>query len=118
MNPAEFLIRNRRLNLALTVLWMAFIFIVSGIEGSRLEGGFSGWAPLFHIMEYMVLAFLLYTLSLSSEAALLASIFYALADEFHQAFVPGRTASMIDVGYDTIGAALGIMLARRLRGRR
>ena len=29
-------------------------------------------------------------------------------DELHQAFVPGRTASSIDLGYDFLGAALAL----------
>jgi VanZ family protein len=41
---------------------------------------------------------------------LLASIF-AATDEFHQYFVPGRHASPIDWGIDTVGAALGVWIA-------
>ena len=33
---------------------------------------------------------------------------YAVTDELHQLFVPGRFASAIDVGIDTIGSVLGI----------
>jgi VanZ family protein len=34
---------------------------------------------------------------------------YAMTDEFHQAFVPSRGASVMDVGLDMIGAAAGIL---------
>ena len=34
---------------------------------------------------------------------------YAVTDEFHQSFVPNRTASILDVGIDTAGAALGLL---------
>jgi VanZ family protein len=42
--------------------------------------------------------------------SLVVSFLYACSDEYHQAFVPGRHASMDDVTIDTIGAwiALGI----------
>lgn len=30
---------------------------------------------------------------------------YGLSDEYHQSFVPGRTASMFDVGIDSLGSA-------------
>jgi VanZ family protein len=42
--------------------------------------------------------------------AVLAAGLYALTDEYHQSFVPGRTASLIDCGIDTGGAALGVLL--------
>jgi VanZ family protein len=34
---------------------------------------------------------------------------YALSDEFHQAFVPSRTASLADVTIDTFGGICGIL---------
>ena len=44
-------------------------------------------------------------------AALLVTVFYALTDEFHQSFVPGRHPALADVGIDTLGALLGLSLA-------
>src|SRR5262249_61746408 len=37
--------------------------------------------------------------------ALALAVVYALVDEAHQAFVPGRTASLLDSGIDSLGAA-------------
>ena len=37
-------------------------------------------------------------------------LLYALSDEFHQSFVPGRNPRLIDVSIDLLGAALGIVL--------
>jgi VanZ family protein len=34
---------------------------------------------------------------------------FALSDEFHQSFVPGRNPSLIDVGIDLLGAVLGLV---------
>lgn len=34
---------------------------------------------------------------------------YAVSDEFHQSFVGSRQASVFDVGFDTFGAALGLL---------
>jgi VanZ family protein len=42
-------------------------------------------------------------------------ILYAVADELHQLFVPGRAASPVDVLIDTGGALLGILLFALLR---
>jgi VanZ family protein len=33
-----------------------------------------------------------------------------LTDEYHQSFVPGRTASLVDSGIDTAGALLALVL--------
>ena len=41
--------------------------------------------------------------------ALLLSAAYAGSDEFHQAFVPTRVASVWDVLIDTVGAAAGLL---------
>ena len=43
--------------------------------------------------------------------ALAFAALYAATDEFHQAFVSTRTGSLVDVLWDTSGAALGLCLA-------
>ena len=57
--------------------------------------------------------------------ALLFAILYAMSDEFHQSFVPGRHPSWVDVfGFDGGGALIGLSLVkywwmnrnRRLKG--
>lgn len=42
--------------------------------------------------------------------SLLVGFLYATSDEIHQSFVPGRTASPIDVCIDTAGTFLGIII--------
>jgi VanZ family protein len=43
--------------------------------------------------------------------ALLLAVLYALTDEFHQSFVPGRHPSWLDVlGFDGGGAALALLV--------
>jgi VanZ family protein len=69
-----------------------------------------------HVFEYFFLGFLLLrAFSAGSPGgwkwrwSLLAMIgvaIYALSDEFHQSFVPTRTASMRDVGIDAMGGLL------------
>ncbi len=38
---------------------------------------------------------------------LLGAMFYSLTDEFHQAFVAGRTSSVADAMFDVVGSMLG-----------
>lgn len=76
---------------------------------------------LAHLTEYGILAFLWFravrgeergwTLRWSMTAVLIA-IAVASADEFHQSFVPSRTASPLDVVIDTCGAILAQLIAR------
>ena len=65
-----------------------------------------------HMTEYAVL-FLLYRRALALSGAhhprltaLVMSAGYAATDEWHQGFVAGRGPSPVDVGIDTLGAAI------------
>jgi VanZ family protein len=75
---------------------------------------------LAHLTEYAIFSLFLYH-SLEGRGehrwrartavwAIIAAGLYSLTDEFHQSFVQGRTASPIDCGIDTIGAALGMVI--------
>lgn len=112
------------------VLWMAVIFYLSA-QGSL---GGQKWAPIFmalrksaHIFEYAVLAMLIgfgllrtwgaagHRLSkvLLSRAWVLGtalSTIYAVSDEFHQSFVPGRGAHVEDVIIDALSSVVGLGL--------
>ncbi len=50
-------------------------------------------------------------------ASLAVSIAYAVSDEIHQSFVPGRTATPIDVSIDAVGAGLAALIVRRRQRR-
>ena len=87
-----------------------------------------------HLTEYAVLACLLWRALRKppgpnarswqwSEAGLAVTLaaLYAASDEIHQAFVPSRQGSVVDVLLDTIGAAIGLLCLwaiGRLRRRR
>jgi hypothetical protein len=45
----------------------------------------------------------------------LIALVVAVADEIHQAYIPNRNASIIDVLLDVIGIGLCVLLARRFR---
>lgn len=47
--------------------------------------------------------------------ALLLALSYALTDELHQSFVSGRHASVLDIGFDYIGAATVSLLGARIK---
>ena len=69
-----------------------------------------------HLGEYAVLsvlvAYAIWDLNLPKKAKWIlpaaVSSLYAVTDEVHQYFVPGRSCRLVDIGVDTCGAILGI----------
>ena len=89
-----------------------------------------GIRKLGHLTEYAILAALLWRalrggtrwqmkMSILLLVAALACAIFAASDEFHQSFVPSRTASPTDVMIDICGALIGLAIclvfARRKR---
>ena len=83
-----------------------------------------------HWFEYFVLAILLLRAQWRSDEPKLVSttiartlllvLAYAISDEYHQSWVPERTASAVDVAIDTFGGFCGVFwrcLRRNGRGR-
>jgi VanZ family protein len=108
--------RSRLLLLWLPVVaWAAVIFAFSSIPS--LSSGLGTWDTVLrkgaHLTEYAVLGALLLRALGRDAPAFLAGIAYAGTDELHQHFVAGRHASPIDVGFDAIGVALGVLVWRR-----
>ena len=82
-----------------------------------------------HLSEYFVLSILIFRSLRGARRgwswkwalwAVVIAAAYASTDEFHQIFVPGRTASPWDVLIDTCGATLAqiVLFSMSLRGRR
>ena len=104
--------------------WMGLIFFLS--DQPDLPHPELGWADLAlsnvaHALVFGVLAGLwMRVLDGRRHAwlvALLLTMLYALSDEFHQWFVPGRSADPWDLLADGAGAVLALLLWHRLRRR-
>jgi VanZ family protein len=71
-----------------------------------------------HVMLYTVLTYLGFNIWFKTEKVLwkpllmasLFSILFAISDEIHQSFIPGRTALISDVRIDSYGIAIGGLL--------
>lgn len=125
-----------KISYLLLFLWLVLIFYMSS-QVATTSSGLSSifvepirpYAPGFaegilttlvrksaHIFLYFVLGILIYNVlrghKLSSKKLVSYSVLfaglYAVTDEIHQSFVPGRSAEVRDVIIDTIGAALGV----------
>lgn len=53
-----------------------------------------------------------YKIDLRCLVALAFCTFYAITDEIHQYFIPGRSCELRDVCIDTLGAILGILVVK------
>ncbi len=49
---------------------------------------------------------------------LISLILFAISDEIHQSFVPGRFASYMDVGLDLLGILLGFSIFKAFQGQK
>lgn len=112
------------------VVWMGVIFSLS--DQPNLPKPELGWVGKLlsnaaHLCEYGFLA-ALWARALSGSVraegfrhalfvAFLLALLYALSDEFHQYFVPGRHADPKDLLVDALGAILGLWAWRWLHRR-
>jgi VanZ family protein len=103
------------------ILMIGLIFVFSSIP-MKIQPELD-WLTLLkkggHLLGYALLALALQRgLQLRGwkgiTAILCCVLIFALSDEFHQSFVFGRNPSLIDVGIDLLGAALGLVVARAL----
>jgi len=103
----------------LTLCYMGIIFYLSSLHNVHLPKLPRNFDKVIHMCAYIPLAYLFY-LSLKKSGinkyifilAVICAITYAITDEFHQVFVPGRDASVGDLLADTLGAFLGSLAAR------
>ena len=112
----------------LAVAWMCLIFSFSNqpaTESSKVSGGLchrlverANDTLHLDMTEYAILgllSFAFYRGILKKEkrqflAALLTAAVYAATDEFHQYFIPGRSAEVMNVCIDTLGASIGLAI--------
>lgn len=109
------------------ILWCTVIFLFSSIPHLKIEAlGF--WDLVFrkiaHITEYFILV-ILFLRAFSKTTRLnkfsiyfwsiFLSIIYAVTDEFHQHFVPGRHFAITDIMIDTFGVLLGSIFYHRYK---
>lgn len=101
---------------------MALIFFLSAQPD--LSTGLGAWdlilRKLAHASAYAALTLLwLRALGPLTTKALLWAVtiafLFAISDEYHQTFVTGRHGSPIDVGIDSIGIAVAVLLVRSRR---
>ena len=132
--------RKKIITWSMLLLWMVFIFFMSGQDGNKSTDQSNFVAELFkyfgfdiknilgdigtliirktaHFSEYFILCILFYrviimyvSIRTTRVISIIATFIYALSDEVHQFFVPGRTCAFRDVLIDTIGGVTSILV--------
>ena len=111
---------------AITICYMLLITLLSHVPQEdipeSIASGPGNTDFLFHFVEYSILGFLLFGSITSDESltfhpfysSLLIGISFAILDEFHQSFVPGRHMSSIDMIFDSLGILFGTFICPRI----
>jgi len=98
-------------------------FLLPTLDAAQLQFAHAVCRKAGHVIEYFVLGILMWrALPVAPGAGLKPRLLavslvlaVALSDEFHQSFVPSRTSSLTDVGYDFIGGLVGLLFVPRFR---
>ena len=103
------------------ILYAGLIFYLSSLSSNELPINFK-YDKIIHLIEYAILGILLtrairnYNLQIATVnlffLVAISVFFYGLSDEFHQLFVPGRTADIRDCLANGLGGILGNLIYR------
>lgn len=68
-----------------------------------------------HVLEYSLLAILLFFAILKNKQTIIFAYLYAFSDEVHQTFVVGRSGRLKDTLFDLLGIIIGLLILKKLR---
>jgi VanZ family protein len=113
------------------IAWAIIIFCFSGRSSapqvSHKPGVQFAIQKFGHMTEYAILAFFIrlplrrhhkWPLRNVTFLAIVFAFLYAVSDEWHQYFIPGRTAMLADVIIDTTGATIAMLAFHLYESRR
>jgi VanZ family protein len=99
------------------LICMGVIFYFSSFKGKDIPSIFYFQEIVYHFSIYLILCFLFARALKNSYSgmqlarivlfSILFGIIYGLTDEFHQAFIPGRSVSGMDLFIDSLGSLTG-----------
>lgn len=128
------MINKKRISIVLVILWMTVIFIMSSFNSTESSNQSNFIVniivnlfnidntkllsliirKLAHFTEYLILGLIVYNMihqyNKKNYIAIIICIIYAISDEIHQLYVPGRSCQILDMIIDTFGSMIGIYL--------
>lgn len=109
--------KHNKISWGITILTAVFIFYMSSKVFEISSVVVVSWLSIvYHISVFAFLNFFLFISSLRGEKkysvfflGFSLAVLYGILDELHQFFVPGRTCTIVDVGYDSFGILISSM---------
>jgi len=108
------------------LLYCLFIYWLSSHPSLPAPMWFANQDKLYHAVTYFILGILVWRsaghwvkppIILALLSVILGSL-YGVSDEWHQSFVPGRSATVADWLADTVGVSLAVLSLYKLRKHR
>jgi len=116
----NFLIKNKKKITYLSLIFYWLILIIATSLPSKNMPNIKLNDKIEHLLAYFILGFL-FNLSILFQdkfkilknnafiSSIVLLMIYAILDELHQIFIPGRDGSFLDWSADTIGIILGVL---------
>lgn len=110
--------KKRNFSWMITLIIAVFIFYISSLPSAKIgTGGIAILPTIYHILIFFLLALFLFISLINGKktgfllfAAISFLLSYAILDELHQLFVPGRCCSLSDFGLDSLGILFAFMI--------
>src|SRR4030042_5604958 len=101
------------------ILWALVIFTFSSIT-QIVVSQFFVWdfvaKKIAHISEYSILFVLIFRATKGNYLlSFILTMLYATSDEYHQSFIPGRSAALYDLGFDVSGSNIAASIVWKLK---
>lgn len=108
---------NKLLRFLPAIFWMAVIFYFSsrstiGIGDTQTSRFLI--LKSFHLIEYATLGIFLFFAYKNFKHTISTAYLYAISDEIHQYFIPGRMGKFTDTLIDLTGILIGLLVLRLL----
>jgi VanZ family protein len=110
--------KHRIVSLILTILAATEIFFFSEIVSAPGKKGIIPFSIIYHFVIFFLFSFFLCMTIKGNRKikvkdiliVLLVSLIYAISDEIHQSFIPGRDASIKDILTDLTGSITSMII--------
>lgn len=126
--------KKKIVSIILMIIWMVFIFVMSSFDsvesGSQSNFIVDIIVNIFnidnvdlislivrkaaHFMEYLILGILVSNVfniyGRKRYIGIIVCVLYAVSDEIHQLFVPGRSCQIFDMIIDSLGSSIGTLV--------
>jgi len=117
----NFLEKNKKITVYFPLVFYWILLIIATSLPSKDIPNLKISDKIEHLLAYLVLGFLFNLavifqnkFKLLKKYSFLSTVvflsIYAIIDELHQIFIPGRVCSFLDWGADTIGILLGVLV--------